>query len=135
MNRPDQSRPRKIAAWVCLVAVIFLYAPLAGAAWTARAMDCCNGQLCNIARHHHKSAPVRPSGDSECGHDIGAMTACSMSCCQDLQRPMLTAVVFVLPLVAIAPAGVTQTGAVELTRAAELPRSMEPQSPPPRVVA
>jgi hypothetical protein len=135
MNRPDQSRPRKIAARVCLVAVIFLYAPLVGTAWTARTMDCCNGQLCNIAQHHHKNARARQSGDSECGHDVGAMTACSMSCCQDMQRPMLTAVVFVVPQVATRPSDMQETGALDITRTIELPRSVEPPSPPPRVVA
>lgn len=121
-----------MAAWVCLLAAVALYAPLAGAAWSVHAMACCTGDHCPIAEHHHqKKQPVRHS-DMDCGHGTGEMMECSMSCCPDSEKPLVTAVAFVLPHVAPVFALVSVVPAPEAARAVAIPRAVKPLSPPPR---
>jgi hypothetical protein len=133
MNASSQDRKRLLAAWVCLLAAVTLYAPLAGAAWSVHAMGCCTGDHCSIAQHHHQKKQASPHSDVDCGHDMGEMMACSMSCCQDSEKPLVTAVAFVLPLVlsGFTPASVVP--AAEIAHAVAVPRPVKPLSPPPRL--
>ena len=131
MNASSKDRKKIAAACICLFAAMALYAPLAGAAWSAHAMACCTGDYCPIAQHHH---PKRPASHSEmdCGHDMGEMMDCSMSCCQGSENPLVTAVAFVLPHVTSASASIAVVGAADTLRAFQIPRSLKPLSPPPR---
>jgi|SRR5438477_7440045 len=132
MGRGPQTRFRLLAAWVCLLAVASLFAPLAGAAWSASAMDCCTGDHCTIPRHHHRKAAAH----LDCDHDnAGGLTACSMSCCQDEERPLATAMIFVMPLPAMSSAPLHVRPAVEAPRSIAIPRSVQPLVPPPRSIA
>jgi hypothetical protein len=121
-----------LGAWICLFAAVFLYAPLAAASWSAHAMSCCTGDHCPIAHHHHSKKQAARHGEMDCGHDMGEMMNCSMSCCQSSEMPLVTAVAFVLPdsSSTLAPAAVVP--AVETAHAIAIPRSVEPLSPPPR---
>jgi len=132
VNGSSQDRKRVLAAWVCLLAAVTLYAPLAGAAWWVHSMACCTADHCPIAQHHHQKKKASPHSDMDCGHDTGEMMDCSMSCCQDSEKPLVTAVAFVLPhlVSAFAPASVVP--ATESARAVAILRSIEPLSPPPR---
>src|ERR1700719_3925103 len=136
VNISSYERKRIVAAWVCLFAAVALYAPLAGGAWSAHAMACCAGDLCPIAEHHHhhqeKQAP--PAG-MDCGHDIGAgeLMNCSVSCCQNSEKPLVTAVAFVLPDFALNAASASVAGLAESAQPLEIPRSTPPLSPPPRL--
>jgi len=69
----------------------------------------------------------------ECGHDMGEMMECSMSCCQDSEKPLVTAVAFVLPhpLSGFTPASVISSA--EIAHAVAVPRPVKPLSPPPRL--
>jgi hypothetical protein len=130
MNHAAPSRIRVFAAWVCLLAVASLFAPLAGAAWSLNTMDCCTGDHCAIPKHHHRKAPVQ----AECDHENGGRLAdCSMSCHQDGERVFATAMNFVMPpAVAVsAPADAIRT--VDAPRPIEIPRSVQPLLPPPRI--
>jgi hypothetical protein len=133
---PSQKRKRIVAAWICLLAAVALYAPLAGAAWSAHAMSCCTGgDYCPIAAHHHHQKNQGPQrSEMDCGHDMGLseMMNCSMSCCQESEQPLVTAVAFVLPDVALVTAAAAVTGAADTLHAIEIPRSLQPLSPPPR---
>jgi len=128
----SQTRFRLLAAWVCLLAVASLFAPLAGAAWLASAMDCCTGDHCTIPKHHHHKAAAHLN----CDHDnAGGQTECSMSCCQDEERFLATAMIFVMPLLAMSSAPLHVTPALEASRSIEIPRSVQPLVPPPRSIA
>ena len=61
------------------------------------------------------------------------MMACSMSCCHDSERSMVSAVAFVLPstVVVVAPAGIKWP--IEPAKLLDFLRSVEPLSPPPRL--
>jgi hypothetical protein len=128
----SQERKRILAAWVCLFAAVALYAPLAGAAWSAHAMSCCTGEYCPIAQHHHQKKQASPHSDMDCGHDVDEMMNCSMSCCEQSEKPLATAVAFVLPHVALASAAIGVTGAADTLQLLEILPSLKPLSPPPR---
>ena len=128
----SQQRKRMVAAWICLFAAVALYAPLAGAAWSAHAMSCCTGDYCPIAAHHHPKKQASPHSDMNCGHDMAEMMDCSMSCCQGSEKPLVTAVAFVLPDLAFASAPIMVASAAETLQPLEILQSLRPLSPPPR---
>jgi hypothetical protein len=134
MKSARHKRRRSISASICLLVVILLYAPLAGAAWTTYQSACCTTGQCPIAGHHHQKAPVAPANHMDCGHDMPGMIACAMSCCHDTDRSLLISVAFVLPPPMAATTVTAITSPIELTRAFDFPRSLEPVSPPPRFV-
>jgi hypothetical protein len=131
MNRPTQNHSRILAALVCLLAVLFLYAPFAAAAWSSHAMACCTAGYCNIPKHHHTKAPANSMASEDCDHAGGIMD-CSMSCCQDPDKPAVTAMAFVLPPAAFAASATSVTFTVERVPRIEIPGTIEPLSPPPR---
>jgi hypothetical protein len=135
VNRPTQNRRRVLSALVCLLAVAFLYVPFAAAAWSSHAMACCTKGYCNIPQHHHKKAPASSTTAEDCGHEghnMSGLMDCSMSCCQDPDKPVVTSVAFVLPPATITASATIVTRAVERVHSIEIPRTIEPLSPPPR---
>jgi hypothetical protein len=132
MKSARQSRRRSIAAGICLLAVVLLYAPLAGAAWSSRQMACCASGQCPIPAHHHQNSPAAPANHMDCGHEMAGMTACSMSCCHDSDRSLVASMAFVLPPSAVAAEATVIKSPIELTKPLDFPQSIEPLSPPPR---
>jgi hypothetical protein len=131
----SRERKRIVAAWMCLFAVVALHAPLAGAAWSAHAMSCCTGDHCPIARHQHQKKQDSAHSGMDCEHDLSETMDCSMSCCNDSEKPLVTAVAFVLPIAVFASASISVTGASHSLQTLEIPRSLKPPSPPPRYPA
>jgi hypothetical protein len=132
VNASTPDRLRLLAAWVCLLAAVALYAPLAAAAWSAHSMACCTGDQCPIAAHHHQKKQASPHSDMYCGHAMGEMMNCSMSCCQNSEQPIVTAVAFVLPDATVVSAPIAFVNTTSIVESTELPRPAEPLSPPPR---
>lgn len=120
------------AAWICLIAVAFLYAPLAGAALIAHGMDCCVGGYCPVREHHHHKQASAPKGPTDCGHEMSGMKACSMSCCQDHGRPAVVPGAFVLPPAIFVPAAGEMIRPMQFANSQEISRLAKPLSPPPR---
>src|ERR1700674_4926193 len=100
LSKSVTKRSRVFFAWFCLVAAFLLFAPFAGAAWSAHAAACCTGDHCPIPEHHHSKAPAH---GADCKHQTGGMTACTMSCCQNAEHVMLVAPVFVVPVGPLLP--------------------------------
>jgi len=123
-------RSQLLAAWVCLVAAILLFTPLAEAAWSAHAAACCTGDHCPIPEHHHSKTPQHTA---DCEHQSGGLEACSMSCCQKSDHPMLTSLAFLLPDAALPIVSKVITTAAIVPQASDMPRSLEVLSPPPRL--
>jgi hypothetical protein len=140
-----------LGALACLLAIAFLYAPLAAAAFSP-AMACCAEGFCNIPKHHHKSktapnpnpAVTHEAGHEDCGHDMSSkvgdktagMNDCSMDCCQTHETPATVgSVTFVMPPVFVVPVSMHVTRSSGITRALEIPRAIEPASPPPRLLS
>jgi hypothetical protein len=132
MQTVRQNRRRSIYASICLLAVALLYAPLAGTAWASYQSSCCTAGQCPIAAHHHQKAPATPANHMDCGHDMGGMMACSMSCCHDSDRSLLTSIAFVLPATTASVAVAFIQSPIEFAKPLDFPRSIEPPSPPPR---
>jgi hypothetical protein len=132
VSTSNQERKRIVAAWVCLFAAVALYAPLAGAAWSTHAMSCCTGDYCPIAQHHHQKKQAPSHSDMDCGHDIREMMNCSISCCENSEKPLVTGLAFVLPDLAFISAPVAVAHAAETLLTFEIRLSLQPLSPPPR---
>src|SRR5882724_5805498 len=132
MESVRQNRRRAIAASICLLTVLLLYAPLAGAAWSSYQSACCMSGQCKIPAHHHHKTPAAPTNHMDCGHDMSGMMDCAISCCHDSDRSLITSIAFVLPpSVTVVPA-VASESQIELAKPLDFPRSVEPLSPPPR---
>ena len=71
----------------------------------------------------------------DCGHDMSGMTACTMSCCHQDERSGLTPIAFVLPDSSSTSAPIFVAPLVATRKQIELPRTIEPLSPPPRFAA
>jgi hypothetical protein len=135
MESPRHKHWRSISASICLLVVVTLHAPLAGIALASYKAACCTTDQCPIAGHHHQKARAVPANDLDCGHDKSGMTACSMSCCHDSERSMLGAVAFVLPSPVVAVALVGIKSPIEPAKLLDFLRSLEPLSPPPRLLS
>ncbi len=135
MQTARHNRRRSISASICLLMVVLLYTPLAGAAWSSYQMACCRSGQCSIPAHHHQKTPAAPAHHMDCGHAMSGMMACSMSCCHDSDRSLVTPMVFVLPLsIAVDPSAAIKS-LILLTNPVDFPRSIEPLSPPPRFIS
>jgi hypothetical protein len=133
-----QNRRRSIAASICLLTVVLLYAPLAGAAWSSYQAVCCLSGQCKIPAHHHQKTPATPANHMDCGHDGHEMSGimdCAMSCCHDSDRSLVTSIAFVLPPDVAAAPSAAITSPIELAKPVNFLRSIEPLSPPPRFVS
>jgi len=132
MTLRDQRRQRSISASMCLLVVVLLYAPLAGAAWSSSRSACCTSGQCPVPAHHHQKTPAN---HMDCGHEMSGMMACSMSCCHDSDRWLVTSIAFVLPASVAVDVAAAINSPMELAKASDFPRSIEPLSPPPRSVS
>jgi hypothetical protein len=131
VNRRTPNRYRILAALVCLLALASLYAPFA-VAWSSHARACCTGGYCNIPDHHHKKAPPNSTVGEDCDHAMAGLMDCSMSCCQDPDKPAVSSMAFVPPPATFAASAMIATGSVERAYFTEIPRTIAPVSPPPR---
>jgi hypothetical protein len=132
MSRRRNQRAAFVSACICMLAVALLYAPLAAAVWAAQTMTCCTENYCPIAAHHHQNAPAEPAHELNCSHEISMLMSCTISCCQTTERPMVTAIAFVLPDLSFASMSCTVTQVAETPPPIELPGALAPLSPPPR---
>jgi len=125
-----KKRSQVLAAWFCLVAALLLFAPLAGAARSGHAAACCTNDHCPIPEHHHSKTPAH---GSDCEHQTGGMTACTMSCCQSADHVMLIVPAFVVPDGTSLPEPDLANSVEPVAAANHFPRSLEVLSPPPRL--
>jgi len=135
MTLRDQHRRRSISAGICLFVVVLLYAPLAGAAWSWYQSACCASGQCAIPGHHHQKPRAAPANQMDCEHDKSGMMTCSMSCCHDSDRSLVTSIAFVLPPSVAVAASAAIKSPIELAKPLDFPRSIEPLSPPPRFLS
>jgi len=135
MRTASENRRRSLTASLCLLAMIMLYAPLAGAAWSSYQMACCASGQCKIPEHHHHKIPVAPANHMDCGHDMGGMMECAMSCCHDSERSFVASIAFVLSAGVVGAMPAATTSRIEFAKPLDLLRSIEPLSPPPRCIS
>lgn len=129
---------RKFRAWVCLLAVVMLWAPMEAAAWHANGMACCESGMCVAHRHSKTNQPmpreVTPGESSiNCEHHgNNGIVDCSMTCGHDSSPSVTTGVIFVLrDSAAIWEPAPALAAPVDFSPIALVP-SYDPLSPPPR---
>jgi hypothetical protein len=135
METASHNRWRSISASICLLAVLFIYTPLATAAWTAHCSACCASGQCPIKEHHHHQAASADSNHMDCGHNMSGMMACRMSCCHNPEAPAVASAIFVLPLPFVPSAPASFKSGIVLLRSQDSSRSIKPLSPPPRFLS
>jgi hypothetical protein len=127
---------KKLAALVCLLAVILLWSPLWATAWQAHGMACCNDGLC-LAHGKPTLPPVKAQTRSgECEHaDSPQRTeaiTCSISCCHETPSSFTNAILFLIPQPAALSQPAQSVAAVSVLALSEFCQSLEPLPPPPR---
>ena len=137
-----QERVRVAAAWLCLLAVVLLYAPMAGAAWSTRGtMNCCAGGLCPMAAHHHhrqRGTSAKDPTPMNCGHEMGGPSSAISSCMCSCKIPARTALLpgaFLLPPANDALVSDELSQPARMANSLEISRFVQPLSPPPRFAA
>jgi len=124
---------RSLAGYVCLLAVLLIYAPQAMLAWWTGTGACCTSDYCPIHMHHAPSNAATEAQDGmHCERSAPGLAACTMSCCHDTETALLTPVVFVLyPTISLQP--LAQAEPVQERPAEQgILQSSKPPSPPPR---
>ena len=132
---------KKLAASLCLLAVLLIWAPAWAAVLQSHQMDCCADGLCPAHGGHHSksSEPASHPAQSpiDCDQHHGSqqssgLAPCSLSCCHDSDHPTTTAVIFVLPApTQIAEPAVAHASAPRLALT-DFAHVSDPLSPPPR---
>jgi hypothetical protein len=130
---------RKFRVWVCLLAVVMLWAPMEAAAWHANGMACCEGGMC-MAHGHSKTNQPMPrgatSGESPVNcehHGNSGIVDCSMTCGHESSSSVTPGVIFVLPRFAAICEPARTLGAPTSFAPTEFVPSYDPLSPPPRM--
>ena len=127
---------KKLAACLCLFAVLALWAPAWAIAWQAQPLDCCVGGMC-AAHGHHSKSPERPPSPMDCDHHAApsrssGLVDCAISCCQTPEVPATVSTVFVMPLSAQISSPLVALAPQPTILLAAFVHSPEPASPPPR---
>ena len=138
--RPSLQLPlapgKKLAACLCLFAVLCLWAPAWAIAWQAQPMDCCAGGMCSS--HGHHSRPSKPaSAPVDCEHHgstekSSGLTGCAVSCCHAPEIPAVVSTIFVMPLSTLISAPVVALAPQSQIILVAFAHTSEPLSPPPR---
>jgi len=132
---------QRVAAWISLLAVLLIYAPVASATLMAVTGACCSGDQCPIHGNHHpaKQNTSQHNDDApmDCehhGHSANKMRSCSMSCCHTVEPAAVHAHIFLISL----PVGISFTplsSVVPAISAFRIFSTISPLSPPPKPVA
>jgi len=133
MTQPSRQTSRMFAASICLLAVMFGYAPLAAAAWSAYAAACCEDGMCTIPGPHHSKARSQ-AADGNCNHSDG-LAKHAMFCCRDSERFGVTSFAFVLPALILVPVENRDAHCWQAASHVNIANPVEPTSPPPRTDA
>jgi len=133
---------KSIAALVCLLALLLMYAPMASATLMALSGTCCAGDYCPIHGTRHAAqngnAEKNKSAPMDCGHenhDTGKMHSCSLSCCQTVEQIAVNVHVFLLTPLAITTSLATLSPAPIARDSSIVSPVFAPQAPPPKHLA
>ena len=133
---------RRISAWIGLLAVLVIYAPVTTATLMAVTGACCAGDQCPIHGNHHpaKETPAQrsdgpPMDCNHHGHSANKMQSCTMSCCQNVQQPALHAHIFLLTAVSLQSSLVRVSSASPALSASKISPAFAPLAPPPKSLA
>jgi hypothetical protein len=130
---------QRAAAWISLLAVFLIYAPVASATLMAVTGACCSGDQCPIHGNHHRAHQntSQHSNDApmDCdrhAHSTNKMSSCSMSCCHTVEPAAVHSHIYLLfPLSLGAPLASSLSAAPSISPAGIFV-SYSPLAPPPK---
>jgi hypothetical protein len=131
---------RTFGAWVCLLAVVMLWAPMGAVAWQANGMACCESGMCVAHGHSKTNQPIPQKqkatpGESpmNCEHqDDRGVVNCSITCGHESGASVTTAVIFLLPDPAVICRPSNTLTAPTISAPTAFVQWYDPLSPPPR---
>jgi hypothetical protein len=127
---------QRLAAWISLLAVLLIYAPVASATLMAVTGACCSGDQCPIHGNHHqntsKHGDESPMDCDHHGHSANKMSSCSMSCCHTIEPAAVHAQIYVLNAVSLGAPLAAILSAVRAISPAGIFASYSPLAPPPK---
>jgi len=137
MNRTRKCRfstRQRLSALVCLVALMLMYAQIASAAVMVITGTCCSGDQCPIhGNHQHSQKTDDPPMDCAHGeHNMSTMDNCSLSCCQDSERPVVHAILFLLTPLSVSTSLASSSAIPFLCAITKISLAHAPLAPPPK---
>jgi hypothetical protein len=135
-------RSRRVSAWISMLAILLIYAPVTTATLMAVTGACCTGDQCPIHGNLHpaKESPAQQRDNSpmDCdhhGHAANKMQTCSMSCCHTVEQPAIHAHIFLLTPVSLQSSLVLVSSASFVPTTIEVSPAFAPLAPPPKSLA
>jgi hypothetical protein len=135
-------RTQRVAAWISLLAVLLIYAPVASATLMAVTGACCGGDQCPIHGSHHpaqrNTSQHNDDAPMDCDHHsrgASKMQDCSMSCCHTVEQTAVHAHIYVLISLPIGIGFRPLSSVVPAISASRIFPTVSPLSPPPKPVA
>jgi hypothetical protein len=145
MVKAANSKNRRMAACICLMALLLVYAPMASATLLAVTGACCTGDQCPIHGNRHPaqsgSAQKHEDAPMDCGHEnrdgdgTGKIDACSMSCCHTAEQSAVNVHFFLLTPVSHSMSLAKLSTAQIAPAAPVISPIFAPQAPPPKTLA
>ena len=136
---PSFVRARRASAWISLLAILMMYAPIASATFMAVSGACCTGDQCPIHGNHHparnNSNPKNDSAPMDCGHEqhsANNMRSCSVSCCHSIEQSATHANIYLLTPVSVTTGLALNASASTLASQRDISPSFAPLAPPPK---
>ena len=136
---PSFVRTRRASAWISLLAILMIYAPIASATFMAVSGACCTGDQCPIHGNHHptknNSSPKNDSAPMECGHEqhsANKMRSCSVSCCHNIEQSATHANIYLLTPVSVTTGFALNASASTVASHPNISPSFAPLAPPPK---
>jgi hypothetical protein len=132
------SRLRRIGAWISLLALLLVYAPMASATLMVVTSACCTGDQCPIhGRHQHAENTSGQANESAMDCDHGAhhtskMNSCSMSCCHTTEQAAVHAHIFLLTSISLHTALLPLSSASIESYTKNISPLFAPLAPPPK---
>jgi hypothetical protein len=133
---------RRLAAAVCLLAVLVMWAPLWAAALSASGIGCCDGAMCPAHGHSPAkngvpaSAPAQSEQPMQCDHENhgDSMMNCGISCYHEQAHTFVASVQFVMPSPTVLLQPQQAVSSVRALEVAHVLSFFDPLAPPPRTV-
>src|SRR5258708_32636351 len=140
-HSPDPSflRARRASAWISLLAILMMYAPIASATFMAVSGACCAGDQCTIHGNHvpakNNSSPKNDSAPMDCGHEqhsANKIRSCSISCCHNIEQSATHANIYLLTPVSVTTGFALNASGSTVASHPNISPSFAPLAPPPK---
>ena len=130
---------QRAAAWISLLAVLLIYAPVASATLMAVTSACCSDDQCPIHGNHHPAhqntsqhSDDTPMDCDHHAHSTNKMSSCSMSCCHTVEPAAVHSHIYVLIPLSLGAPLASSLSALPSISSARILLPSSPLAPPPK---